>query len=111
VRVNRGNAAEKIVERSPAFDGVLYAICDATNRRPSHLGFHHRLRTFLTLVRPMRYPIFQVDAFATRLFTGSPAAVVSMKSFPPDAPVLDTSAGEAQATWLAGALRPSRTYV
>src|SRR5712664_284070 len=33
----------------------------------------------------MRYPIFQVDAFATRLFTGNPAAVVSMKSFPADA--------------------------
>ena len=32
----------------------------------------------------MRYPIFQVDAFATRLFTGNPAAVVSMKSFPAD---------------------------
>jgi PhzF family phenazine biosynthesis protein len=33
----------------------------------------------------MRYPIFQVDAFATRLFTGNPAAVVSMQAFPPDA--------------------------
>ena len=33
----------------------------------------------------MRHPIFQVDAFATRLFTGNPAAVVSMKAFPPDA--------------------------
>jgi PhzF family phenazine biosynthesis protein len=33
----------------------------------------------------MRYPIFQVDAFATRLFTGNPAAVVSMDAFPPDA--------------------------
>ena len=32
----------------------------------------------------MRYPIFQVDAFATRLFAGNPAAVVSMKSFPAD---------------------------
>jgi len=32
----------------------------------------------------MRYPIFQVDAFATRLFTGNPAAVVCMTSFPPD---------------------------
>jgi PhzF family phenazine biosynthesis protein len=33
----------------------------------------------------MRYAIFQVDAFATRLFAGNPAAVVSMKSFPADA--------------------------
>jgi PhzF family phenazine biosynthesis protein len=33
----------------------------------------------------MRYPIFQVDAFATRLFAGNPAAVVSMEGFPADA--------------------------
>jgi PhzF family phenazine biosynthesis protein len=33
----------------------------------------------------MRYPIFQVDAFATQLFEGNPAAVVSMRSFPSDA--------------------------
>ncbi len=33
----------------------------------------------------MRYPIFQVDAFASRLFTGNPAAVVLMKAFPADA--------------------------
>ena len=32
-----------------------------------------------------RQPIFQVDAFATRLFTGNPAAVVLMDGFPPDA--------------------------
>jgi PhzF family phenazine biosynthesis protein len=33
----------------------------------------------------MRYPIFQVDAFATRLFTGNPAAVVHLPAFPPEA--------------------------
>src|SRR5258707_6669379 len=33
----------------------------------------------------MRYPIFQVDAFAPVLFSGNPAGVVSMKSFPADA--------------------------
>jgi PhzF family phenazine biosynthesis protein len=32
----------------------------------------------------MRHSIFQVDAFATQLFTGNPAAVVSMDGFPPD---------------------------
>jgi PhzF family phenazine biosynthesis protein len=33
----------------------------------------------------MRMPIFQVDAFATHLFTGNPAAVLPMSSFPADA--------------------------
>src|SRR5271167_4854647 len=33
----------------------------------------------------MRTPIFQIDAFATRLFSGNPAAVMPMKSFPADA--------------------------
>jgi PhzF family phenazine biosynthesis protein len=33
----------------------------------------------------MRTPIFQVDAFATRLFEGNPAAVLSLRSFPADA--------------------------
>ena len=33
----------------------------------------------------MRVPIFQVDAFATRRFTGNPAAVMVMDSFPDDA--------------------------
>ena len=33
----------------------------------------------------MRIPIFQVDAFATRLFAGNPAAVMPMESFPADA--------------------------
>ena len=33
----------------------------------------------------MRCPIFQIDAFATRLVEGNPAAVVSAKSFPSDA--------------------------
>lgn len=33
----------------------------------------------------MRIPIFQVDAFASHLFAGNPAAVLLMKSFPVDA--------------------------
>jgi PhzF family phenazine biosynthesis protein len=33
----------------------------------------------------MRTPIYQVDAFAHRLFAGNPAAVMPMKSFPDDA--------------------------
>lgn len=33
----------------------------------------------------MRYPIFQIDAFATKLFAGNPAAVITMESFPADA--------------------------
>jgi PhzF family phenazine biosynthesis protein len=33
----------------------------------------------------MRTPIFQVDAFASRRFTGNPAAVMPMQSFPEDA--------------------------
>src|ERR1041385_4226833 len=41
----------------------------------------------------MRYAIFQVDAFATRLFEGNPAAVVVMESFPADA-VLQAIAAE-----------------
>jgi PhzF family phenazine biosynthesis protein len=40
----------------------------------------------------MRYPIFQVDAFATRRFAGNPAAVVSMKNFPDDATMLAVAA-------------------
>jgi PhzF family phenazine biosynthesis protein len=32
----------------------------------------------------MRTPIFQVDAFATSLFSGNPAAVMPMKTFPAD---------------------------
>lgn len=33
----------------------------------------------------MRTPIFQVDAFSTRLFAGNPAAVMPLESFPSDA--------------------------
>ncbi len=33
----------------------------------------------------MRTPIYQVDAFATRLFAGNPAAVMPMEHFPDDA--------------------------
>lgn len=41
----------------------------------------------------MRAPIFQLDAFATRPFTGNPAAVVVVPHFPDDA-VLQAVAGE-----------------
>jgi predicted PhzF superfamily epimerase YddE/YHI9 len=33
----------------------------------------------------MRTPIYQVDAFATQLFSGNPAAVMPLKAFPSDA--------------------------
>ena len=33
----------------------------------------------------MRTPIFQIDAFATKLFGGNPAAVLPLDSFPDDA--------------------------
>ena len=33
----------------------------------------------------MRTPIFKLDAFASNVFAGNPAAVMPMKSFPPDA--------------------------
>ncbi len=32
----------------------------------------------------MRIPIYQVDAFASRLFAGNPAAVMPMEDFPAD---------------------------
>jgi PhzF family phenazine biosynthesis protein len=41
----------------------------------------------------LRAPIFQVDAFASRRFTGNPAAVMPMESFPEDA-VLQAIAAE-----------------
>ena len=41
----------------------------------------------------MRTPIFQVDAFTTRLFAGNPAAVMPMDGFPDDA-VLQAIAAE-----------------
>ena len=40
---------------------------------------------FPTTVFPMRIPIFQVDAFASRLFAGNPAAVMPVERFPADA--------------------------
>src|SRR5579864_6031682 len=33
----------------------------------------------------MRTPIFKIDAFATKAFTGNPAAVMPMTNFPADA--------------------------
>jgi len=41
----------------------------------------------------MRTPIFQVDAFASRLFSGNPAAVMPMERFPSDA-VMQSLAAE-----------------
>jgi PhzF family phenazine biosynthesis protein len=41
----------------------------------------------------MRVPIFQIDAFATKLFTGNPAAVIPLDRFPEDA-VLQAIAAE-----------------
>jgi predicted PhzF superfamily epimerase YddE/YHI9 len=41
----------------------------------------------------MRTPIFQLDAFATRRFTGNPAAVMPMANFPDDA-LMQAIAGE-----------------
>ncbi|HLK17880.1 MAG TPA: PhzF family phenazine biosynthesis protein [Bryobacteraceae bacterium] len=40
----------------------------------------------------MRYPIFKIDAFASRAFAGNPAAVVSMPAFPDDATMLAVAA-------------------
>src|SRR5450756_2559038 len=36
----------------------------------------------------MRTPIYQIDAFASHCFTGNPAAVMPMQSFPPEATML-----------------------
>jgi len=41
----------------------------------------------------MRAPLFQIDAFASRLFTGNPAAVIPLDRFPEDA-VLQAIAAE-----------------
>jgi PhzF family phenazine biosynthesis protein len=40
----------------------------------------------------MRTPIFQVDAFSSRLFAGNPAAVMPMKGFPADATMQSVAA-------------------
>src|SRR4051812_29392628 len=41
----------------------------------------------------MRVPLYQVDAFATRRFTGNPAAVMPMDAFPDEA-ILQAIAAE-----------------
>ena len=43
-------------------------------------------------MRSVRLPIFQVDAFTTRRFSGTPAAVVPMDAFLPDAVLQDIAA-------------------
>lgn len=40
----------------------------------------------------MRFPIYQVDAFADRVFAGNPAAVVPLQSWLPDAALYDIAA-------------------
>jgi PhzF family phenazine biosynthesis protein len=40
----------------------------------------------------MRTPIFKLDAFTSKVFAGNPAAVMPMKSFPPDATMLAVAA-------------------
>lgn len=41
-------------------------------------------RSLFPLSKPMRNKIFQVDAFATQLFAGNPAAVMPLPAFLPD---------------------------
>ena len=58
----------------------------------------------------MRHPIFQVDAFATRLFTGNPAAVVSMKACPPDATVQAVAAESSASSMILRMVRAQRPH-
>jgi len=57
----------------------------------------------------MRVRIFQVDAFATRRFTGNPAAVMPMESFPDDA-VLQAIAAENNLSETAFLIREGGDY-
>lgn len=57
----------------------------------------------------MRTPIFQLDAFATRLFGGNPAAVMPLARFPPDA-VLQALAAENNLSETAFLVRAGRDY-
>jgi PhzF family phenazine biosynthesis protein len=57
----------------------------------------------------MRTPIYQVDAFTTRLFAGNPAAVMPMETFPPDA-TLQAIAAENNLAETAFLLRDNGDY-
>src|SRR5262245_58933213 len=57
----------------------------------------------------MRTPIFQVDAFASRRFTGNPAAVMPMESFLPDTELL-ALAGENNLSETAFLVREGEDY-
>ncbi|HEX4308744.1 MAG TPA: PhzF family phenazine biosynthesis protein [Acidobacteriaceae bacterium] len=57
----------------------------------------------------MRTPIYQVDAFATRLFAGNPAAIMPMESLPPDA-TLQAIAAENNLAETAFLLRENGDY-
>ena len=50
-------------------------------------------QSLATIASPMRVPIFQVDAFASRLFAGNPAAVLPLPRFPEDS-VMQSIAAE-----------------
>ncbi len=57
----------------------------------------------------MRTPLFQVDAFAARRFTGNPAAVMPMEAFPADA-VLQAIAAENNLAETAFLVRAGEDY-
>src|SRR3990170_2156893 len=57
----------------------------------------------------MRFPIYQIDAFAQGPFTGNPAAVVVLREWPPDA-WLQAVAAENNLTTTAFLIRRSEGY-
>lgn len=57
----------------------------------------------------MRLPLFQLDAFATRLFGGNPAAVLVLPQFPPDA-LLQAVAAENNLAETAFLVRDGENY-
>src|ERR1700743_2263662 len=58
---------------------------------------------------PVRAPIFQIDAFASRRFTGNPAAVIPLEDFPADA-TLQAVAAENNRAETAFLLREGSDY-
>jgi predicted PhzF superfamily epimerase YddE/YHI9 len=58
----------------------------------------------------VRTKIFQIDAFATRLFTGNPAAVMPMDRFPADS-VMQTIAAENNLSETAFLVREGKDYL
>jgi PhzF family phenazine biosynthesis protein len=63
----------------------------------------------MTIVGPIRAPIFQLDAFTTRRFAGNPAAVVVLDSFPPTE-VMQAIAAENNVSETAFLVRNPDTY-